>query len=120
MSARPKPGAITWPLTSDQVELIDAMFESLFSDVNNGALDITLEQIEDIETGSILIGDEDGVVSELPISTAAGAFLRTDGTTAEWSTLILPNAASQGSILYALSADNIAALAKNASATRYL
>lgn len=71
-----------------------------------------------IGEGSIIQGNA-GVFIETTIG-SAGAYLRAASGIAVWSTLILPNAASQGDLFYSDTTNNMARLTKNASATRYL
>jgi hypothetical protein len=76
MAPRSKPYTITHPLTPDQVENIDEMFDILFADIRNGSL-FPFE-----EEGDLLYYD--GVDNErLPIGDA-NTVLRTDGDTPEW------------------------------------
>lgn len=55
-------------------------------------------------------------------SVSAGSYVRSAGvgTAPVWSTLKLPNAASQGDIVYASAADSLVVLAKDTNSSRYL
>jgi len=53
-------------------------------------------------------------------ASSAGTFIRSTGTNYNNSTLILPNSASQGDVIYSNAANTWTGLVKNTTATRYL
>ena len=61
--------------------------------------------------GSLIYGDATPAWNELVLGGAAGSFVRRDATDVMWSTLVLPNAAATGDILYATGANTIGNLA---------
>lgn len=61
--------------------------------------------------GDLMTGQAGPVWARLALGGAAGSFLRRDATDVLWSTLVLPNAATTGDILYASGANTIGNLA---------
>lgn len=74
-----------------------------------------------VAVGDVLYGSSTSQVSGLA-DVAAGAYLRSGGvnTAPLWSSVTLPNAAAVGDIWYGSASGVMTALAKSASATRYL
>lgn len=135
MARRSQPYRLTWPLSAEQLENIDSMFQELFDDLDNGALEIDASQVtagvfvvtqggtglDTLVIGDILYASATDALSRLA-SVSAGSYLRSAGvaTAPVWSTLKLPNAAAQGDIFIVTTADTMTVLAKDANATRYL
>ena len=121
---RPQPAHIKWPFDEKTAEGIEKNFRTLFQDTKQLSDVVPVELggtgQTDFDAGDILYAPEDGVVDGLAISTTSGRFLRTDGSLPEWSILVLPNAATQGDLLYANATNALVVLAKDANATRYL
>lgn len=69
--------------------------------------------------GSLITGQAGPVWARLALG-GAGTFLRSDGTDLVYSTATIPTTFAQGDVLYASSANVLAGLTKNATATRYL
>ena len=84
--------------------------------VGNGGTALTA-----ISQGGLLVGNG-GIFSDLALSATVGVYLRGGGTGSIpfWSTLVLPNAASQGDTFIATATNVMTVLAKNTTATRYL
>jgi hypothetical protein len=76
MAPRPQPYRLSWPLTPEQFESIDEMFQLLFDDIGNDAIFPTTTE------GDTMYRDDERVV-RLPIG-AANTVLRTDGVVPEW------------------------------------
>jgi len=64
-----------------------------------------------VSRGSLIYGNATPTWNELTLGGAAGSFLRRDANDVMWSTLVLPNAATQGDLLYASGANTIGNLA---------
>ena len=64
-----------------------------------------------VSRGSLIYGNVTPAWAELVLGGAAGSFVRRDATDVMWSTLVLPNAATTGDILYATGANTIGNLA---------
>jgi hypothetical protein len=90
---------ITLTITDDSVgDEVDITINS------TGGGDVATDVIWDVE-GDLAIGTGADTAIRLPIG-SAGTFLRSDATTAAWSIVSFPNAASAGDILYASSLNN--------------
>ena len=61
--------------------------------------------------GDLLYGNATPKIARLALGGAAGSFVRRDANDVMWSTLVLPNAATQGDLLYASGANTIGNLA---------
>lgn len=85
-----------------QAENFDQMFEELYHNLEDASLSGS--------TGDIFYIAATGLLTNLTIG-VSGAFVRSNGTTPEWSTLTLPNSAVQGSIPYASAANVLSMLA---------
>lgn len=85
-----------------QAEFLDQMLEELYHNLE----DVTLAG----STGDIFYIAATGLLTNLTIG-VSGAFLRSNGTTPEWSTLILPNAGVIGDIFYVSTTNNVSRLA---------
>jgi len=118
MAIGPKPYTVTWPFGPNTSTEIDQMFDQLFTNLRfsaigeGGAASLTFP----VETkGSLLyISDASGTVDGLPVSSSAGAFIRSTGTLPDWSAVTLPNSATTGDIIFASAANaygNLAAAA---------
>ena len=83
---RPLAGHVKWPFDEKTAYIIEKNFATLFRDM--------------------AISDPLAEVTEAP----AGTFFRSNGSGAEWSVLILPNAATTGDLMYASAADTMAML----------
>lgn len=104
------------------IEQLDEMLEDIYTFLSVSPLGIGEEALNLSELGldaGPLRVDSSGSIFSLGAG-AEGAFMRQGASDPEWSTLILPNAAAQGDILYADAANTLARLAKNTTATRYL
>lgn len=87
----------------EQASEIDDMFDDLYRQLTDG-IRVSLDE------GDIVVGNEDGEFDALPLGTN-GAFLRSGSVSPEWSTLIIPNAAAVGDILYGSAANVLSRLA---------
>lgn len=88
----------------EQASDIDDMFDDLYRQVFD-AVGTRMDE------GDTVIVDENGNLIGLPLGTVNGAFLRVGTTAPEWSTLILPNAAAIGDLLYGSAANVLSRLA---------
>lgn len=124
MTVRPQPAHIKWPFDEKTAEGIEKNFRTLFQDTKqlSGVVPVDLGGTGQtgFDEGDLLYAPSDNVVDGLPITPITGRFLRSSSGLPEWSTLVLPNAATQGDLLYASAADTLTVLAKDANATRYL
>jgi hypothetical protein len=77
MAPRSQAGRIEWPLTADQVELMDKMFQELYDDVRNDAF------FPSTTEGDLLFRNS-AALTRLGIG-GANTVLRTGGTTPEWA-----------------------------------
>lgn len=87
---------------AQQAEFLDQMFEELYHNLE----DATLAGA----TGDLFYIAATGLLANLTIG-ASGRFVRSNGTTPEWSTLSLPNAATVGDLPYASAANVLSMLA---------
>jgi hypothetical protein len=81
---------------AENIEQLDEMLEDLYTYLSQSPLGAT---------------DEDFDLASLSRDSTVGTFLRQGSTDPEWSTLVLPNAATLGDVLYASAANQIATLA---------
>jgi len=69
-----------------------------------GGGDVATDPIWDVE-GDLVVATGNDTATRIPIG-SAGTFLRSDATTADWSTASFPNTAATGDIIHATSANN--------------
>jgi len=115
MASPAKPNQLTHPLSSDQVEQLDRMLEDLYQYLRQSPLGSSDDAFDLTQLGltddGVVIVDSNGDLVIIEPGTE-GAFLRQGASDVpEWSTLILPNAATTGDLLYASAANTIARLA---------
>ena len=117
MSVRPQPAHIKWPFDERTAEGLEKNFRTLFQDTTflatGNVIPVSLggTGLTTFDAGDVLYAPLDGVIAGLPVDTTAGRFLRTDGALPEWSTLVLPDAATTGDLLYASATSTISRLA---------
>lgn len=126
MARRSQPSRLLWPITAEQLQRIDEMFQELYDDTDNGSLEFDANQltagaipvehggtgIDEYVTGDLLYASDTDELSTLA-GVAAGAYLRSGGvsTAPVWSSVTLPNSATIGDIIYASAANSYANLA---------
>lgn len=150
MPRRAQPGRLLWPLSPEQLELIDTMFQELYDDTDNGSIEsgggLTSPVgptdggtgIVTYSPGDIIYASAADTLAKLAKNTSSSRYLSNKGASniPAWSqvdltdgvTGVLPVASggsglsslTQGDLLYASAANTLAALAKNTSSKRYL
>src|SRR3989304_2356426 len=86
---------------------IDEMFRDLFTGLRNSAVGSANSQELALDASSFTQGDllyivhTVGTVEGLTVGATAGRLIRSTGTLPAWSTLILPNSAASGDLVYA-------------------
>jgi hypothetical protein len=96
-------------LTADKsYKLVDATVGAAvwkeITAAGGGGGDVATDPIWDVE-GDLVVATGNDAATRIPIG-SAGTFLRSDATTADWSTTSFPNSAGTGDLIVATSANN--------------
>lgn len=133
MAPRSQPYRVESPLNAEQARNIDEMFQILFDDIRNGALIINLATqvtgtlavthggtgLTSWAVGDVVYASATTTLAGLTVG-SVGKIIRSTGTLPAYTTFTIPDTFVQGDVIYGSAANVLTALAKNASATRYL
>lgn len=143
MANRPKPYTLSGDPTSETVERIDEMFSTLYTDTGPQGSHALLSSSHSDTTpatvtrGAIITGQGVSALWTLLVVGSANTFLRSNGVDVAYAAVTLSSADvtgtlgvtnggtglatfAQGDLIYGSAANTLSALAKNASASRYL
>lgn len=140
MSSRTKPYTLTGNPSAETIDLVDRMFEDLYTDLAGATHNLLSEAVLDTVTaspvrGDLIVANATPAWARFAVG-AANTVLRSTGSDPVWGKVVLTTDVTgtlpvtnggtglatvvQGDILYASAADTLSRLAKNTTATRYL